>query len=55
MAILDFKQNNFLSASHPDTFYQVSNQLATGIKRSSTQIFKMAAVAAILDFRSEKF
>ena len=48
----------FLSTSHPDASYQVSGQLAFYIvkgKRREAYIFKMAAMAVILDFRSEWF
>ena len=59
-AILDFCRNYFslffLSASHPDTSYQVSSQLAFRFrKRKSKYIFITAAIGAILDFRSERF
>ena len=44
----------FLSKSRSDTSYQVSNQLTFRFrKRSSKKIFKMAAMATILSFRSE--
>ena len=39
---------------HPDASYQVSSQLAFWFRRrSKKQIFKMATMAAILDFLSE--
>ena len=54
-----FDQHNFsyfCSTSHPDASYQVWSQLAFLFRRrSEKQIFKMAAMAAILDFRSERF
>ena len=47
----DFSQ--FQSISHPDASYQVSSQLAFGFRRRSEKnFFKMAAMAAILDFLS---
>ena len=46
----------FWSISHPNASYQVWSQLAFGYRsRSEKQIFKMAAMAAILDFRSARF
>ena len=52
-------QNDFsflLSASHPDTSDQVSGQWAFRFRsRSSKYILKMTAMAAILNFRSERF
>ena len=43
----------FLSISHPNDSYQVWSQLAFGfVRRSKKQIFKMAAMADILDIRS---
>ena len=45
--------SNFLSTSHPNASYQVSSQLAFRFRRRrEKQIFKMAAMAPILDFRS---
>ena len=47
----DFSQ--FQSISHPDASYQVSSQLGFGFRRrSEKKIFKMATMAAILDFQS---
>ena len=43
----------FLSTSHPDTSYQVLSLMALLFRKSSKQIFKLATVAAILDFQSE--
>ena len=40
----------FLSTSHPDTSYQVSSQLTFRFRRSSKQIFKMAAISGHLGF-----
>ena len=46
----------FWSISHPNASYQVWSQLAFGFRsRSEKQIFKMGAMAAILDFRSALF
>ena len=46
----------FFSISHPHASYQVSSQLAFGFRRRSEKmIFKMATMAAILDFRSARF
>ena len=46
----------FWSTSHPDASYQVRSQLAFRFRsRSEKYIFKMAAMAAILDFWSEWF
>ena len=42
-------------ASHPDASYQVWSQLAFQFRRSDKKIFKMATMAAILDFLSELF
>ena len=48
--------NHFFITKHSDASYQVSSQLAFWFKRSSEKyIFKLAAMAAILDFRSERF
>ena len=63
VAILDFPSEQFhksfflhISTSHPDASCQVSCQLAFHYRRrSENQIFKMAAMAAILDFPSEQF
>ena len=44
----------FCSTRHPDASYQVSSQLAFQFRRRSQKyIFKIAAMAVILDFRSE--
>ena len=43
----------FLSTSHPDDSYQVSNQLPFQFRRSEN-IFKMAAMATILDCQPEQ-
>ena len=56
-AILDFRSERFLlfflSISHPDASYQISSQLAFCFRRRrKKQIFKMAAMVAILDIRS---
>ena len=49
LAILDLQ-------CHPNASYQVSSQLDFMFRRrSEKQIFKLAAIAAILDFRSERF
>ena len=46
----------FWSTSHPNASYQVSSQLAFRFRRRSEKyIFKMAAMAAILDFWSKQF
>ena len=46
----------FWSISHPNASYQVLSQLAFGFRsRSEKYIFKMAAMVAILDFRSARF
>ena len=46
----------FRSISHINASYQVSNRLALWFRRRSEKyIFKMAAMAAILDFRAERF
>ena len=45
----------FWSASHPDASYQVSSQLAFWLRRSKKQIFKVGAMVAILDSKSEQF
>ena len=58
MAILDFGSEQFLqfiSTSRHGTSYQVSSQLAFWLRRCSNQIFKMVAMAAILDSASERF
>ena len=48
--------NYFLSTSHLDDSYQVSSQLAFCFRRRSEKlIFKMDAMATILDFQSEQF
>ena len=46
----------FISTSHPDASYQFSNQLALWFRKiSEKKSFKMAAMTAILDFRSKQF
>ena len=46
----------FVCTSHPNASYQVSSQLAFWFRRRRKKwIFKMATMAAILDFRSERF
>ena len=46
----------FSFISHPNVSYQVWSQLAFGFRsRNEKQIFKMGAMAAILDFRSARF
>ena len=46
----------FISTSHPDTSNQFSNQVALWFRKiSEKKGFKMAAMAAILDFRSKQF
>ena len=46
----------FLSTNHPDASYQFSSQLALWFrKKSEKNSLKMAAMAAILDFPSERF
>ena len=46
----------FISTSHPDASYQFSNQLAIWFRKiSEKKSFKMAAMTAILDFRSKQF
>ena len=46
----------FISTSHPDASYQFSNQLALWFRKiSEKKSFKMAAMAATLDFRSKQF
>ena len=46
----------FWSTSHPDASYQVSSQMGLWFRRRSGKyIFKMAAMAATLNFRSERF
>ena len=46
----------FWSISHPNASYHVWNHLAFGFRRRSEKyIFKMAAMSAILDFRSARF
>ena len=46
----------FLSTRHPDASYKVSSQLAFRFRRRrEKQIFKMAAMAAILDIQLELF
>ena len=54
-AILFFSDRNdfsyFLSTSHPDASYKVWSQLACRLRRQSEkQVFKIAAIVAILDF-----
>ena len=44
------------STRHPDASYQISSQLAFQFRRRNEKtIFKIAAMATILDFRSERF
>ena len=46
----------FISTSHPNPSYQFSNQLALWFRKiSEKKSFKMAAMIAILDFRSKQF
>ena len=46
----------FWSTRHPDASYQVSSQLAFWFRRrSENRFFKMAAIAATLDFWLERF
>ena len=46
----------FWSTRHPSASYRVSSQLAFRcMRRSEKYIFKMVAMAAILDFQSERF
>ena len=46
----------FISTSHPDASYEFSNQLALWFRKiSEKKSFKMAAMTAILDFRSKQF
>ena len=45
----------FWSTSHPDASYQVSSQLALRFKWSEKQIFKMAAMVAILEIHQNYF
>ena len=57
-AILDIQSNDFSyfwSSSHLDTSFQVLSQVAFGFRKSSKQIFKMATMAAILEFWSDWF
>ena len=60
-AILDFWLETILaiffwSTSHPDGSNLVSSQLAIWLRRKSEkQIFKMAAMASILDFWAKCF
>ena len=52
--ILTLFFNFFLSTSHPDDSCQVWSQLVFRVRRrSEKESFKMAAIAASLDFRSE--
>ena len=45
----------FVSTSHPDASYQFSNKLALWFRKiSEKKSFKMAAMTAILDFRSKQ-
>ena len=45
-----------LSTSHPDVSYSVLNQMVFDFgRRSAKQIFKVADMAAILDFESERY
>ena len=48
----------FISTRHPDASYEFSNQLALWFRKISKKkkkSFKMAAMTAILDFRSKQF
>ena len=46
----------FISKSHPNAFYQFSNQLALWFRKiSEKKSFQMAAMVAILDFQSKQF
>ena len=46
----------FISTSHPDPSFQFSNQLALWFRKTSEKkSFKMAAMTAILDFRTKQF
>ena len=46
----------FLSTALPDTYYPLSSQLAFRLRRICVkQLFKIAAVAAVLDFLSKRF
>ena len=46
----------FISTSHPNPSYQFSNQLALWFRKiCEKKSFKMAAMTAILDFRSKQF
>ena len=46
----------FISTSHPDASYEFSNQLALWFRKiSEKKSVKMAAMTAILDFRSKQF
>ena len=46
----------FISTSLPDASYQFSDQLALWFRKiSEKKIFKIAAMVAILDFRSKQF
>ena len=46
----------FISTSHPDASYEFSNQVALWFRKiSEKKSFKMAAMTAILDFRSKQF
>ena len=46
----------FISTSHPDASYKFSNHLALWFRKTSEKkSFKMAAMTAILDFRSKQF
>ena len=46
----------FISTSHPDAYYQFSNQLALWFRKiREKKSFKMAAMTAILNFQSKQF
>ena len=52
--IFDRNDFTFLFTSYPDASYQVLSQVAFWFrKRSEKRIFKMATMAAVLDFRLE--
>ena len=57
--ILDFQSERFkpfLIYKSPDASYQVSSQLAFGLaEEAKKKTFKMATMAAILDFQSAGF
>ena len=53
--ILDHNDLSYFWSTSPDATYQVSSQLVSRFRRSVKYIFKMAAMAVILDFPSERF